>query len=150
GLLAKPVIDIMAPVASLDASRPALEKLAAVGYCYFPYRPDVMHWLCKPSPEHRTHHLHLVPGGSRLWRDRIRFRNALRGTRALARESAQLKSALARAHRNDREAYTDAKGPFIAEAIERRPPPPRIELMPMERSGESFELALAVKKEAMG
>src|SRR6478752_4393271 len=39
GLAAKPVIDIMAGVASLDASRPALEAAARLGYCYFPYRP---------------------------------------------------------------------------------------------------------------
>jgi len=150
GLVAKPVIDIMAPVASLEASRPALEKAAAIGYCYFPYRPDVMHWFCKPSAEHRTHHLHLVPGGSRLWMERIAFRNALRGDAALARDYRDLKVRLARDYRNDREAYTDLKGPFIAEALQRRRVPPRIVLVPMDRSAESFTLALTVKKEAMG
>ena len=90
GLAAKPVIDIMAPIAGLETSRPALERLAAIGYCYAPYRDDVEHWLCKPSPSHRTHHLHLVPGGSRLWMDRIRFRNTLRGILVLARQIANL------------------------------------------------------------
>ncbi|HEY1587217.1 MAG TPA: GrpB family protein [Polyangia bacterium] len=51
GLVAKPVIDIMAAVASLDASRPALAVLAPLQYVYFPYRADIMHWLCKPSTE---------------------------------------------------------------------------------------------------
>ena len=117
GLAAKPVIDIMAPVAGLETSRPALEGLAAIGYCYAPYRDDVEHWLCKPSPSHRTHHLHLVPGGSRTWMDGVAFRNALRGDAGLARAYADLKRGLARAHREDREAYTPAKGPFIAEAL---------------------------------
>jgi GrpB-like predicted nucleotidyltransferase (UPF0157 family) len=34
GLVAKPVIDIMAGVASLDASRPAIAVLIDMGYCY--------------------------------------------------------------------------------------------------------------------
>lgn len=149
-LAAKPVIDIMAPVASLEASRPALEKLAAIGYCHAPYRADVMHWFCKPSPGHRTHHLHLVPGGSRLWMDRIRFRNALRGDPSLAREYQELKMNLARLHGDDREAYTDAKGPFISTALARHRSTPRIDLVAMERSAENFTLAIAVKKEALG
>src|SRR5688500_420924 len=50
GMPAKPVIDIMAAVQSLEASRPAIDELAKAGYLYFPYRPDEMHWFCKPSP----------------------------------------------------------------------------------------------------
>ena len=56
GLAAKPVIDIMAPVASLEASRGAIAAAELVGYCFYPYKPDEMHWFCKPSPEVRTHH----------------------------------------------------------------------------------------------
>jgi GrpB-like predicted nucleotidyltransferase (UPF0157 family) len=47
-LPAKPVIDIMAPVRSLQLSRPAIEAAAALGYVYHPYKSDVMHWFCKP------------------------------------------------------------------------------------------------------
>ena len=61
GLAAKPVIDIMAGVESLDRSRPVISMLEALEYCYFPYRPDDEHWFCKPSPEFPTHHLHVVP-----------------------------------------------------------------------------------------
>src|SRR5215467_7554448 len=71
GLVAKPVIDIMAGVAGLEASRPAIEALEQTGYCYYPYRTEVMHWFCKPSPAFRTHHLHLVPFGSPLWNERL-------------------------------------------------------------------------------
>lgn len=49
GLDSKPVIDIMAGVKSLDESRPAIPVLAAIGYCYFPYRPEQKHWFCKPK-----------------------------------------------------------------------------------------------------
>jgi GrpB-like predicted nucleotidyltransferase (UPF0157 family) len=113
GLDAKPVIDMMAGVTSLDHSRGALDILARYQYCYFPYRSDVMHWLCKPSPAYRTHHLHLVPLDSPLWRSQLAFRDYLRRHPGVAREYAVLKRDLARRHRFDREAYTDAKGPFI-------------------------------------
>jgi len=64
GLLAKPVIDILAAVDTLEMSRPAISVLVGLGWVYFPYRGEVMHWFCKPSPAFRTHHLHLVPFGS--------------------------------------------------------------------------------------
>jgi GrpB-like predicted nucleotidyltransferase (UPF0157 family) len=67
GLAAKPVIDIMAPVISLEASAGAIKAAESIGYVHFPYRPDVMHWFCKPSPQIRTHHLHLVPKDTRGW-----------------------------------------------------------------------------------
>lgn len=113
GLAAKPVIDIMAGVASLEASRPALAAAARLGYCYFPYRPDMEHWFCKPSPAFRTHHLHLMPAGGADWIERIAFRDYLRAHPEIAAEYADLKLRLARQYRDDREAYTQAKGPFI-------------------------------------
>lgn len=117
GLLAKPVIDIMAPVEDLDSSRPAIEALKGSGYRYFPYKADQMHWFCKPSPAHRTHHLHLIPYEGPLWRARLAFRDALRSDPDLAARYARLKEDLARKFRLDREAYTDAKAPFIKEVL---------------------------------
>jgi len=118
GLAAKPVIDIMAGVETLDASRAAIAALAGHQYCYYPYRADVMHWFCKPSPAHRTHHLHLVPYGSPHWIRQIAFRDYLRAHAAVADEYAQLKRRLADEHRFDREAYTDAKTPFIEAVLD--------------------------------
>jgi GrpB-like predicted nucleotidyltransferase (UPF0157 family) len=113
GLAAKPVIDIMAGVYSLTASEPAKEILVKHGYCYAPYKPEAMHWFCKPSPQMRTHHLHLIPFGSPLWWQRLAFRDALRSRPELALEYQQLKFELATRFRHDREAYTEAKAPFI-------------------------------------
>jgi len=113
GLVAKPVIDIMAAVESLDASRPALAAVAALHYVYFPYRAEIMHWLCKPSDEVRTHHLHLVPYGSALWRERLTFRDRLRADPRVAAEYAALKLSLAAKYEFDREAYTNAKESFV-------------------------------------
>jgi GrpB-like predicted nucleotidyltransferase (UPF0157 family) len=117
GLAAKPVIDIMAAVASLDGSRDAIAAAGGLGYVYYPYRPDVMHWFCKPSAAFRTHHLHLVPLNSRLWIERLAFRDYLRREPAVAAEYADMKIGLARQFKFDREAYTDAKGPFVQRVL---------------------------------
>jgi GrpB-like predicted nucleotidyltransferase (UPF0157 family) len=117
GLVAKPIIDIMAPVASLESSRAALPALTELRYNYFPYRADVMHWLCKPSDSYRTHHLHLVPFDSPLWSERIAFRNHLRAHPAVAAEYGDLKRRLADQYRFDREAYTDAKEAFVLRVL---------------------------------
>ena len=117
GLPAKPVIDVMAGVESLDASRDAIPAAGGLGYVYYPYRPDVMHWFCKPSAAFRTHHLHLVPVNSRLWIERLAFRDYLRKQPALAAEYADLKVGLAKQFEFDREAYTDAKGPFVQRVL---------------------------------
>jgi GrpB-like predicted nucleotidyltransferase (UPF0157 family) len=119
GLTAKPVIDIMAGVRDLPSSLDARAALASLDYVYFPYRPDVMHWFCKPSPARRTHHLHLVPIESALWAERLVFRDYLRSSPAAAAEYAVLKTSLAARHQFDREAYTDAKSAFVHSILDR-------------------------------
>jgi GrpB-like predicted nucleotidyltransferase (UPF0157 family) len=113
GLAAKPVIDLMAPVASLEASRAIIEILSASGYCYSPYKAEIMHWFCKPSPELRTHHLHVLPVGSELWSDRLIFRDALQLSAPLRTQYAGLKRELAGRSSRDRDGYTEAKSIFI-------------------------------------
>ena len=117
GLSAKPVIDVMVGVASLDASEPAKAVLVEHGYSYSAYKTDVMHWLCKPSFAFRTHHLHLIPYDSPLWHERLAFRDLLRADPTVAKEYEALKLDLARRHEFDREAYTDAKYPFIQRVL---------------------------------
>lgn len=113
GLAAKPVIDMMAAVRSLEVSRPAIAAAADLRYIYHPYKADVMHWFCKPSSSFRTHHLHLVPFTSPLWMQRLRFRDVLRTNPALATHYLKLKLRLAHQFPYDREAYTDGKTAFI-------------------------------------
>ena len=117
GLCAKPVIDIMAGVTSLSESEPARNILCQAGYQYAEYKTDVMHWFCKPSFAVRTNHLHLIPFQSPLWNERLAFRNLLRTNPGVAEQYAVLKQELARKFPFDREAYTDAKYPFIVRAL---------------------------------
>jgi GrpB-like predicted nucleotidyltransferase (UPF0157 family) len=117
GLAAKPIIDILVGVRSLGAARACFEPLAGLGYLYAPYLPEEMHWFCKPRPAKRTHHLHLVPFDSPRYRDELAFRDLLRTDPQLAADYAALKRELAERHREDREAYTDAKAGFIRAAL---------------------------------
>lgn len=117
GLTAKPVVDIMFGVKSLKDSKPAIESLIKNGYNYFPYKKDVMHWFCKPSPAFRTHHLHLVPYGSHLRKERIRFRDILRENTKRANQYTELKKELAMCYKEDSETYTKSKTNFIQNVL---------------------------------
>lgn len=117
GLEAKPTIDILVGVEDLESSRACFEPLAELGYVYAPYRPEEMHWFCKPSPSRREFHLHLVPTGSARYRDELAFRDRLRMDAGLAREYAALKRSLAARFQNDREGYTDGKSDFVARVL---------------------------------
>ena len=95
GLAAKPVIDIMAGVQTLEASRPAIAAATALGYCYLPYQAELEHWFCRPSLAFRTHHLHLIPVGTPQWLRPIAFRDYLRTHADVASEYEALKRQLA-------------------------------------------------------
>lgn len=118
GLEAKPIIDILAGVRALDESRACFEPLAQLGYMYAPYLPGEMHWFCKPHPSRRTHHLHLVPVGSKRYADELAFRDRLRSDPTTAEEYLELKRALASRFVNDREAYTNAKSDFVCRVLQ--------------------------------
>jgi GrpB-like predicted nucleotidyltransferase (UPF0157 family) len=87
GLAAKPIIDMLAGVDDLDRARAAFEPLRALGYEHLPHRPEA-HAFVKGD----THHLHLTPPGSDLWRERLAFRDALRADQALRDEYAAWKA----------------------------------------------------------
>lgn len=118
GLEAKPIIDILAGVGDLEPARACFGPLDALGYLYAPYLADEMHWFCKPDPARRTHHLHLVPAGSKRYRDELAFRDRLRANPEIAARYAALKRELAGRHRDDREAYTEAKGAFVMATLQ--------------------------------
>jgi GrpB-like predicted nucleotidyltransferase (UPF0157 family) len=117
GLEAKPIIDILVAVRDLEKSRECFEPLARLDYRYATYLPEEMHWFCKPHPNRRTHHLHLVPADSKHYAAELAFRDALRGNPNLADEYAALKHELARRFADDREAYTEAKADFICRVL---------------------------------
>lgn len=117
GISAKPIIDIMVGVESLEASKPCIERLSKINYLYYPYRPESMHWFLKPSPERRTHHLYLIPVSHPQYKARLEFRDYLRDHPKERQEYEELKRELAKKFRNDREGYTLAKTQFITDIL---------------------------------
>ena len=87
GLKAKPIVDMVAAVRSLKEARAASPVLEALGYTYSPHRPEA-HRFAREG-----FHLHLTEPGSDLWRERLAFRDALRGSAALREEYTAWKDA---------------------------------------------------------
>lgn len=113
GMSAKPIIDIMIGVGNLDKAKACLPLLGSIDYCYAPYKADIMHWFCKPSPEHREYHLYLMEPDSYEYKARLAFRDYLIAHPDAAQTYITLKEGLAKEYHNDREAYTKAKETFV-------------------------------------
>ncbi len=119
GLVAKPVIDLMAQVTDTDVVVDQVAgTLGELDWQHVPPEFDGRPWrrfLAKVSPDgqHRWAHLHLMAPGTVRWAQQLRFRDALRADPALRDRYAEVKSRLARAHAGDRERYTDEKASFV-------------------------------------
>ena len=120
GMPAKPIIDILAGVESMAVAEALVEPVLACGYTtsaeFNATLPD-RRWFMRSAAGRRTHHLHVVVCRGRQWEERLRFRDILRSDADLAQQYAELKSHLAVKHRNDREAYTEAKYRFVASVL---------------------------------
>lgn len=116
GLAAKPVIDLLVGVHSLEQSQSRLPVLEALGYFYWQENPHPERmFFVKGMPPYglqRTHHLHIVEADSDLW-ERLRFRDYLQSHPEELQRYAALKRELAKKFRTDREAYTHAKSDYI-------------------------------------
>ena len=123
GLAAKPVVDIMVGVRSLEDSPVLVERLVGIGYEYVPEFERVLparRYFRKMREGRRTHQIHLVERSNAEWWDRhLLFRDYLRANPESAGEYARLKYELSERFSNDREAYTDAKTDFISEVVRR-------------------------------
>ena len=122
GLAAKPVIDVLVQVSSLEETKEQIVPiLEAEGYDYF-WRTDVSPayaWFIKRDSEgKRTHHIHMVEADSKLW-ERLYFRDYLSEFPEEAKRYAELKQALAERYPNDRMAYTEGKAEYVIAITER-------------------------------
>jgi GrpB-like predicted nucleotidyltransferase (UPF0157 family) len=120
GMAAKPVIDILAVVSSMDIADKVMAQLTGHGYLFsadFNAQLGDSRWLMKHANGRRTHHLHLVLPDSKHWIDKIRFRDLLRADSSLAHKYVALKKDLADKYSADREAYTEAKTGFVSDAL---------------------------------
>lgn len=119
GLTAKPIIDVIVLVTSLDEAVAAVPALEAIGYSFWADNPDKTKLFLvrglPPAPR-RTHHLHIHADADEVERHLI-FRDYLRAHSDVRDSYAALKTDLAARFRNDREAYTNHKTAFINEVV---------------------------------
>jgi GrpB-like predicted nucleotidyltransferase (UPF0157 family) len=135
GLAAKPIIDIMPGLRSLDDAPPIIEKLVGLGYHYVPeFEQDtpsgpgmpLRRYLRRDEEGHRAYHVHVVEHGSDFWAKHLLFRDYLREHQDAAEAYAQLKREIAAAYnanlRPDSDVnvgYTDRKTEFIEGIVAR-------------------------------
>jgi GrpB-like predicted nucleotidyltransferase (UPF0157 family) len=122
GLGAKPIIDIMLALHDLGRAPECIKPLATLGYEYVPEFEALIperRYFRKCPAGIPTHHLHMFALTGFYEGHELIFRDYLRRYPELAREYYELKQALAEKYRDQREAYTDAKTPFVRAVVER-------------------------------
>jgi GrpB-like predicted nucleotidyltransferase (UPF0157 family) len=129
GLAAKPIIDIMVGLRSLDDAGECIPRVVALGYEYVPEFENEMpyrRFFRRDSTGHededwqptaRSAHIHMVELTHWFFRDHLLFRDYLRAHPESARAYEALKHRLALEHAGDREAYADAKSDFVQAAL---------------------------------
>jgi GrpB-like predicted nucleotidyltransferase (UPF0157 family) len=113
GLDAKPTIDIQLSVTDLSDRSSYEPQLQSLGYVLFPDDEPEHEFFRRPDPLPRDFHVHVCEMGGDWSRRHIGFRDHLRANPEDAVAYAALKRRLARLHRHDGEAYSEAKTDFI-------------------------------------
>ena len=122
GLRSKPIVDLLAPVRSLETARSAISILERDGWLFWPDDPNRHYrlWFLRPNPAARTHHLQIIQQADSNFAALIAFRDALRRDPKAREAYSCLKEDLANKHRNDRDAYSNAKTQFVRSILQSR------------------------------
>lgn len=130
GLAAKPIIDIMPGLRSLDDAPALIAPLAGIGYEYVPefegtnrFDDEGMpfrRYFRKDVAGERAFHMHMVETGSEFWATHLLFRDFLRNSPEDAREYERVKRRVAAEYNatvtpesNINLGYTDRKSDCI-------------------------------------
>ena len=121
GLAAKPIIDLLVGVRSLDeAERRCIEPLAAIGYAfvaeYRAWLPDEL-FFRKGVAGPWTHHVHMMQPSGPGWERRLVFRDYLRAHPDAAEAYANLKRKLAARFKDDIASYRNGKDAFVEDVM---------------------------------
>lgn len=119
GMSAKPIVDVQVSVAALEPMEPYRTPLEALGFRWRADNEDrTKRYFREPPGSPRTH-LHVRRTGSWSEQFALLFRDYLRAHPDDAAAYAELKHRLAAQHRDQREAYVEAKRPFIWQVMDR-------------------------------
>ena len=121
GIVAKPIIDMLAIVTNLEALDRASSSLEPLGYeSKGEFGISGRRYFRKDSAAGlRTHHLHAFAAGSGEIERHLNFRDYLRAHPAEAREYEALKLSLAQRTIGDWNTYTEGKEAFVREMDQR-------------------------------
>lgn len=113
GMAAKPIIDIQISVAGFEPFERILKPMESLGYAWRSDNPELTKRYFREPPGTRRTHIHVREAGSWSEQMALLFRDYMRLHPADCAAYVELKYGLALQYRDDREAYTDAKDPFI-------------------------------------
>ena len=115
GLAAKPIIDVLVTVEEVEPDELYVTPLVALGY-ELRVREEG-HRMFRPSA--RDVHVHVWAEGSEEAREYLVFRDSLRASLEARDEYERLKRELASRDWPDVNYYAQAKGPLIAQILDR-------------------------------
>jgi len=119
GLAAKPIIDLDVAIRVATDLPAAIERLAPLGYVYEGDMGITGRAAFSWPPHSVRHHLYVCAVDSVAYRRHLLFRDYLRAHSDAKTAYGALKQRLAAYSLNQRAAYTEAKGPFVCEALTR-------------------------------
>jgi GrpB-like predicted nucleotidyltransferase (UPF0157 family) len=112
GMIAKPIVDILAAVSDFERAFACVTPIEQLGYEYKGESEDPrQYYFVKGDPA--RYHLYLVERSGEAWVTRVAFRDTLICHPEIARQYADLKQQLALQFQDDLRAYQDGKLPFV-------------------------------------
>jgi GrpB-like predicted nucleotidyltransferase (UPF0157 family) len=117
GLDAKPIIDVQISVLALEPVAAYREAIETCGFAWRADNTELTKRYFRELPGQRRTHIHVRRAGSFSEQFALLFRDYLRAHPAHATQYAALKRELAHLLEADRQAYVDAKDPFVWETI---------------------------------
>lgn len=119
GLDAKPVIDIQISVAAFEPEEAFAVPLENLGYVFRRSNPDLTKRYFREAPGTRRLHLHVRRAGSWAEQFALLYRDYMRAHPDELAPYAAVKYGLAEQYGEDRQGYTNAKGPALWEIMKR-------------------------------
>ena len=113
GMSAKPILDIQVSVARLEPMGSYKAALESLGFDWRVNNPDLTKRYFREISGSQRVHIHVRQSGSWAEQFSLLFRDYMRTHPEDAAAYSELKHRLAGEHRTNRQAYGDAKRPFI-------------------------------------